>query len=85
MLEAGYAEDAGNKSTLAKKQAALAEYTERLAQHKRAKSEFEATVNVVTSSLYGIVDPGSWKMLQTGCLSMRPRKGCGRSQNSSTA
>ena len=47
------------KSTRAKKDEALAEYTDRLTQHKRAKSEFEVTVNGVTSSLYDIIDPGS--------------------------
>jgi hypothetical protein len=51
--------DVGKKSTREKKEAALAEYSERLAQHKRAKSEFENTINLVTSSMYDVVDPGS--------------------------
>ena len=51
--------DVGKKSTREKKEAALSEYSERLAQHKRAKSEFENTINLVTSSMYDVVDPGS--------------------------
>ena len=51
--------DKAKKWTRAKKDEALAEYKDRLTQHKRAKSEFEVTVNGVTSSLYDIVDPGS--------------------------
>ena len=51
--------EVAKKSTREKKEAALAEYSERLAQHKRAKSEFENTINVVTSSMYDVVDPGS--------------------------
>ena len=62
--------DVNKKSTRLKKEAATAECSARLAQHKRAKSEFENTVNVVTASLHW--HRRSWRLEKyiQGCLSV---------------